>query len=266
MVQVSVCARSVMLVHQVVKAVSRACCFMPIKHNPRDDIKVSRGPARDSATELGWGVYTAEDDDEDDNGPGSGDEDVLTSLGASYRAWRVYHREKRAHDYTKSRLVEAIRREATLVKQMARVGGSVEGIERTIMRLEDLEASVIILEEKYDAAVTEQVTREDLVLELEALQSQCQLHTARLHEAEVAALRWKTQCQQALPELASSNLEKERLIGELRKVKKTAVLMMNRQYVQLEMMNSSAPHLLPRSARHHQIEIKKRSHSNIEIA
>ncbi|CAI5703432.1 unnamed protein product [Peronospora effusa] len=233
MVQVSPCARFAMLAHQVVNVVSRACSCTPKEHSPRDDIKNSSGSARDSTTELDRGACADENDGEHDGGPGSDDEDVLTSLGASYRAWRVYHREKKAHDYTKSRLVESIRREATLAKQMARFDGSVEQIERAFMRQEDLEATVIILEEKYDAVVTRQATENDNELDLE--------------------------------KLASINLEKNRLIEELRKAKKTAVLIMNRQYVHLETGMSSAPQLLPRAARRQKNDIKKRSYSDIAI-
>ncbi|CAI5714605.1 unnamed protein product [Peronospora destructor] len=238
MVQVSPCARFAMLAHQVVNVVSRACYFTPKTHNPRDDIKNSRGSARDNTTEFDWGACAEEDDGEHDGGPGSDDEDVLTSLGASYRAWRVYHREKKAHDYTKSRLVESIRRETTLAKQMARLGGSVDRIERTLMRQEDLEATVVILEKKYDAVVTRQAADNDVELDLKR--------------------------EQLLSELASINLEKNRLTEELRKAKKTAVLIMNRQYVQLE-TPSSVPQLLPRAARRQKYEIKKRSYSDIAI-
>ncbi|CAH0490253.1 unnamed protein product [Peronospora farinosa] len=260
MVQVSPCARFAMLAHQVVNVVSRACSFTSKEHNPRNDIKNSSGSARDSTTELDRGACADENDGEHDGGPGSDDEDVLTSLGASYRAWRVYHREKKAHDYTKSRLVESIRREATLAKQMARFDGSVEQIERAFMRQEDLEATVIILVEKYDTVVTRQATENDNELDLE---SQCPLRIHRLHEAD--ALHWKTQCEQLLSELASINLEKNRLIEELRKAKKTAVLIMNRQYVHLETGMSSAPQLLPRAARRQKNDIKKRSYSDIAI-
>ncbi|CAI5703431.1 unnamed protein product [Peronospora effusa] len=101
------------------------------------------------------------------------------------------------------------------------------------MRQEDLEATVIILEEKYDAVVTRQATENDNELDLE--------------------------------KLASINLEKNRLIEELRKAKKTAVLIMNRQYVHLETGMSSAPQLLPRAARRQKNDIKKRSYSDIAI-
>ncbi|KAG6576526.1 uncharacterized protein IUM83_08966 [Phytophthora cinnamomi] len=208
-----------------------------------------------------WGVSTTAADDEDGK-PGSDDEDVLTSLGASYRAWRAYSREKRAHEYTKTRLVELIKREATLSKQLKRVGGSVEGIEQVLMKMEDLESAVVVLEERCDVAVTGQAAREDIALELEAVQRQCQLHTDRLHEVEAAASRWKSQYQLALPELAGSNLEKERLAGELRKVKKTAVLLLNRQYVQLETMRK--PPQLSRITRHHGDEAKTRSYSYVD--
>ncbi|KAG3009991.1 hypothetical protein JG687_00001860 [Phytophthora cactorum] len=256
---VDACSRSALVARQVVNALSTVCCFASRKHRERDKLKTLRGTrsARDSATELHWGVSAAED--EDDNGPGSGDEDVLTSLGASYRAWRVYHREKRAHDYTKSRLVAAIRREAGLVKLLARIGGTAEDVECTLMRLEDLEATVVALEEKYDG----QVTREDLALELEALQAQCQVHSDRLYEANAAALHWKSQYQDVLSQLVASNLEKERLDGELRKVKKAAVLAMNRQYVQLD--TNGASQLLLRTTRHYENESKKRSYSSDEI-
>ncbi|EGZ15585.1 hypothetical protein PHYSODRAFT_508177 [Phytophthora sojae] len=128
------------------------------------------------------------------------------------------------------------------------------------MKLEDLESAVVVLEERYDAAVTGQAAREDLALELEAVQRQCQVHTDRLHEAEAAASRWKSQYQLALPELACSNLEKEQLAGELRKVKKTAVLLLNRQYVQLKTMRK-APH----STRFHEDETKARSFNNVDV-
>ncbi|KAI9989845.1 hypothetical protein PInf_020132 [Phytophthora infestans] len=258
------CSSSALVARKVVSAVSAVCCFASKKHHERDKLKTLRGSrlARDSATELRWCVAAAEE--EDDYGPGSDDEDVLTSLGASYRAWRVYHREKRAHDYTKSRLVDAIRREAGLVKLLARVGDTAEGIERTLMRLEDLEATVVSLEEKYNAAVDGQVLSEDLALELEALQSQCQMHSDRLHEANAATSRWKSQYQEARSELASSSLEKERLEGELRKVKKAAVLAMNRQYVQLD-ANGASQSLL-RADRHHDNENKKRSFSSDDIS
>ncbi|KAG7385648.1 hypothetical protein PHYPSEUDO_001210 [Phytophthora pseudosyringae] len=265
--RVSVGARSALVARQVANALSVVCCFTSRKHNQRDELKAVRESrrARDSATEFRWGGSPAEEEDEDNSGPGSDDEDVLTSLGASYRAWRVYHREKRAHDYTKSRLVEAIRREATLVKQLARVGGTAEGIERTLMGLEDLEATVVSLGGKYDAAVSGQVAREDLAQELEALQTQYQAHSDRLHEAEAAALYWKSQCQEVLPELTSSNLERLRLAGELRKVKKVAVLVMKRQYVQLDATNGAAEGLL-RVARQHNKQSMKRSYSDNKIA
>ncbi|KAL3671342.1 hypothetical protein V7S43_003270 [Phytophthora oleae] len=208
----SVCA---LMAQEVGKALSTVCCFTSRKTSPRDELKCIRGTK--SQHPFRWGVSTIETDAEDDDGPGSGDEDVLTSLGASYRAWRVYHREKRAHDYTKSRLVDAIRGEAWLVKQVARVGGAVEGIECTLMKHEDLQA-------------------------------QYQENSYRLHEAEAAALHWKSQCQEVLPELAASNLEKQRLAEELRKVKKLALLAKSRQY-------------LP--PRHH--ESKKRAYSDINF-
>ncbi|CAH0482910.1 unnamed protein product [Peronospora belbahrii] len=261
MMRASVRARFVMLTHQVVNVVSRACCCMSNKHHPRDDVKVVRGSPRDSTTELDWRVCAAADDSENDGGPGSDDDDVLTSLGASYRAWRVYHREKRAHEYTKNRLVESIRREATLAKQVACLRGSMEQTECTLMRLEDLEAMAIILEEKYKAVATRQGTEKDDEFELEF---QCPLHTHRLHEAEADALRWKTQCQQLLPKLASINLEKNGLTEELRKAKKAAVLIMNRQYSQLETL-SGVPHILSRTARRQKNDLKKRSYSDIEI-
>ncbi|ETP22705.1 hypothetical protein F441_04034 [Phytophthora nicotianae CJ01A1] len=247
----------------VANTLSTVCCFASKKHRERDKLKTLRGSrsTRDSAAELRWGVSTAED--EDDDGPGSDDEDVLTSLGASYRAWRVYHREKRAHDYTKSRLVVAIRREAGLVKLLARTGETAEGIEYTLMRLEDLEATMMRLEEKYNAAVDEQVLCEDLALERENLQAQRQLHSDRLHKANAAILHWKSQYEEVLSQLTSSNLEKERLGGELRKVKKAAVLAMNRQFVQLD-ANVVSQSLL-RTARHHEKESKKRSFSSDEI-
>lgn len=260
--QANACARSVQLAHQVANALSEVCCFTAKKkkRSPRDEFKVSRGAPRRG--DLEWGAFSssAAAEDDDDGEPGSGDEDVLTSLGASYRAWRAYSREKRAHDYTKSRLVDFIKRETALTKQLARVGGSAEGIERALMKLEDLESAVVVLEERYDAAVTGQAAREDLALELEAVQRQCQVHTDRLHEAEAAASRWKSQYQLALPELACSNLEKEQLAGELRKVKKTAVLLLNRQYVQLKTMRK-APH----STRFHEDETKARSFNNVDV-
>ncbi|KAE9041556.1 hypothetical protein PR003_g2789 [Phytophthora rubi] len=257
--QVSACARSVQLA---------LCCFTTSKRSSRDDFKISRGAAaRGKAMDFEWGTSASSlspaAGDDDDGEPGSGDEDVLTSLGASYRAWRAYSREKRAHEYTKTRLVELIKRESALTKQLARLGGTVEGIECALMKLEDLKSAQVVLEGRYDAAVTGQAAREDLALELETVQRQCQLHTDRLHEAEAAASRWKSQYQQALPELACSNLEKERLTGELRKVKKTAVLLLNRQYVQLETMSKASQ--IPRSTGHLKVETKARSFSNVEI-
>lgn len=178
---------------------STICCFASWKTNPRDEFKCTRGSMSNNERPFHWGVCTADSDAEDDGGPGSGDEDVLTSLGASYRAWRVYHREKRAHDYTKSRLVDAIRREAWLVKQLARVGGTTEGIECTLMIQEDLQA-------------------------------QYQKSSDRLRQAEASASYWKSQCQAVLPELAASNLEKQQLAEELRIAKKVAVLAKSRRH------------------------------------
>ncbi|OWZ24529.1 hypothetical protein PHMEG_000419 [Phytophthora megakarya] len=222
------------LVQKVANAISIACCLSK-KPNPRDEIKILRGStaAQDRPRELRWGIQAAEGD-EDDGGPGSGDDDVLTSLGASYRAWRVYHREKRAHDYTKSRLVDVIRREAALEKQLVRIGGSVESSECTLMKLEDLEAGMAILEGKYNAAVTEQVAREEIAFEFEAFRTQFQNHIERLHTAEADALHWKAQYQAVLPKLARINMEKQSLLEELRMAKKACVLKMNRQYAQLE--------------------------------
>uniref|UniRef100_A0AAV1T329 Uncharacterized protein n=1 Tax=Peronospora matthiolae TaxID=2874970 RepID=A0AAV1T329_9STRA len=258
MVQESTCTCFGLLAHQVVTAVSRACSFVSDKkHNPRDDLKLSRGSTRDSTTELDQRSCGAEDN----NGPGSDDEDVLTSLGTSIRAWRVYHREKRAHDYTKTRLVDSIRREAALANQMTRVGGSVEGIERILMRLEDLGAAVVNAKGcLLGAAVTRQAADKDVECTLD---DPCQVDPDRIQEAEAAALHWKTQCQQLLPKLAASNLEKDRLTGELRMAKKTAVLMMNRQYGQLEALNGTHHQSLPRIPRRRRNDVKKRSYSDI---
>ncbi|GMF21026.1 unnamed protein product [Phytophthora fragariaefolia] len=260
--QVGTCARSIELARQAVSALSEACCFTKKKHNSRDDFKVFRGatPQRTKA-EFEWGVSPRAQDDKESE-PGSGDEDVLASLGASYRAWRAYNREKRAHEYTKTRLVELIKHETALSKQLVRVGGSMEGIERVLMKVEDMESAVATLDDKYDVAVSGQAAREDLALELEALQRRCQLHTERLHEAEAAASRWKSQCQQALPDLASSNLERERLTEELGKMKKTAVLLMNRQYFHLKTLGRASQ--LSRSIHHENEDAKMRSHS-VEI-
>ncbi|KAL4144784.1 hypothetical protein PRNP1_013910 [Phytophthora ramorum] len=260
MAQVGVCARLVLVARKVVDALSTACCF---SSKTRDEIKVRRGSTRDSVVKLGWDVFAGDCGDEDDGGPGSGDEDVLTSLGASYRAWRAYHREKRAHGYTKSRLVDVFRREAALAKQLTRVGGSVEGIECLLMKLEDLESTVAASEEKLGGRQdssdedsrnerNEQVFQDERSLrdrmeqELGVLQQRCAVYASKLNEAEGDVLRWTTQYQQLLPELAASNREKQQLAGELRNVKKTAVLMANRQYVLLG-ANARALEALPRT-------------------
>lgn len=224
-------------------------CFASKKHSERDELKTNRGSrsARDSATNFREAV------EEDGDGElESGDEDVLTSLGASYRAWRVYHREKRAHDYTKSRLVATFKREAELLKLLARMGGSVESVEQTLMRLEDLEAAVMILKEKAEVQVIGSAMRKDLSLELEVLNAQCQAYKERLHEANATLLNYRSQNHEAHLKLASSKLEKGRLTGELRMVKKAAVLAMNRQFYQFD-------------AQSHANGNKKRSHSSIGI-
>ncbi|CAI5736134.1 unnamed protein product [Hyaloperonospora brassicae] len=260
MVQESTCAHFRLLVHQAVHVASRACSFVSKKHNPRDDFKHSGEPPRDSTTTLNGSACVA---DENGSPAGSDDEDVLTSLGASYRAWQVYHREKRAHDYTKTRLVDSIKRENELTKQMARVGGSVEGIERTLMGLEDLETAVATSNELLlGAGVTRKAADKDAECTLE---SPCQMHLDRVHEAESAVLHWKTQYEKVLPELAACHLERDRLVGELRMAKKTAVLMMNRQIGQLEALNSTHHQSLPRIPRHRRIDVKKRSYSDVVI-
>ncbi|KAG2813339.1 hypothetical protein PC111_g14435 [Phytophthora cactorum] len=152
-----------------------------------------------------------------------------------------------------------IERGVCIIERSAHTTTPRADVECTLMRLEDLEATVVALEEKYDG----QVTREDLALELEALQAQCQVHSDRLYEANAAALHWKSQYQDVLSQLVASNLEKERLDGELRKVKKAAVLAMNRQYVQLD--TNGASQLLLRTTRHYENESKKRSYSSDEI-
>ncbi|GMF09799.1 unnamed protein product [Phytophthora lilii] len=218
---------------------------------------------RDSARDLEWGSSPRAQDDDDD--PGSGDEDVLTSLGASYRAWRAYNREKRAHEYTKSKFVEIIRRESALAKQLAPVGGSAQGIERTLMKQEDLESAMVTMKRKYGVAVAKLVVCDELAHLLDALRAKYQEQSDRLREAEAAEVHWKAQYQQVLSELVSSNQEMELLSGELRKVKKTAVLVMGRQYAQYDAVNgalSSFPHL----SRCHPSEGKKRSYSNVETA
>jgi hypothetical protein len=280
---VSLCARSASLARHAVNALSAACCFTSAKHNPRDDFKTFRGsrPTRDSATELGWGVSAAAGGADDDDDAGSGDEDVLTSLGASYRAWRAYHREKRAHDYTKSRLADWIWREAAAVKQLARVGGNAQGVERTLMRLEDLEAAVVALETKYNTTLVARVressqasnpdsteggeheprARETLERELESLQQQNQENADHLGDVDAATLHWKTERQRLLSELAACQREKKQLVGELRNVKKTAALMANRQYVQL-CSKKETPQSVTRSQQS-QGKSKRRSYSDI---
>ena len=103
---------------------------------------------------------------------------------------------------------------------------------------------MIILDEKHDAVATRQATDKHGMFELKR---QRPLHIHRLREAEADVLRWKTECQQLLQKLASARSDNIRLMEELRKAKKTAVLIMNRQYSQVEMLNG-APQLLSRTA------------------
>lgn len=221
---VDVCSRSAVAAWHMVSIV---CCFASKQHRQRDELKTSIGSrlTRDSARELRDAVNTGNKGNDESE---SGDDNVLTSLSASYRAWRGIHREKCAHAYTRSRLVATLRSEADLKKLISLMGGSAQNSERSRMKLEDLEATVRRLEEKVDS-VNSQVTGEvDYVLNVEALRSTSQVHH---DEVNATVLYWKAQHHQLQEELAFSNIENLRLARELQKVKKAAVLAVSRSLI-----------------------------------
>ncbi|TDH68150.1 uncharacterized protein CCR75_009569 [Bremia lactucae] len=217
---VDVCSRSAVVAWHVISIV---CCFASKQHRQRDELKTSIGSrlVRDNARELRNAVNIGDKGDEE---LGSGDEDILTSLNASNRACRLYHREKRAHAYTRSRLVATLRSEADLTKRISQVSGNFQDHERGRMKVEDLEATVRRLEEKVDSVSSSQTTGE-LDIVLKAFRSKSQTDN---DEANATVLYWKVQHHTFQEALASSNSEKVRLTRELQKVKKAAVLAMNR--------------------------------------
>ncbi|KAG7401450.1 hypothetical protein PHYBOEH_000995 [Phytophthora boehmeriae] len=240
---------------------------------------MSRGFAGDES--MGHHILAKDDDDDD---PGSGDDDVLGSFTAIDRARRALYREKRAHDYTKRRLVEIVKRENMLKKRLAPVGGTVEGIENVLMRLEDSQAIIVAMKERYDVEATEQARKLDenlnrgivsrneeslrlelpkceyLQLEFKELQKQSQTQDSRLREAEAVVLSLKIEYQQVLSELLRASQEKKALVKRLRKARKSAILMATRKCTYPD-----APQSLPHIHQHDEHDSKKRSLSDVNI-
>ncbi|KAL7680788.1 hypothetical protein Plhal304r1_c062g0149121 [Plasmopara halstedii] len=187
LMRANVCSRSASMARQVVSVVR---CFAKRKHNQRDELKTSTGSrlARASAASFRMSMDDANVGDDE---PESGDEDILISLPTSCRAWRVYHREKRAHDYTKRRLVATFQRETKLLKLVASIDGRVEVVERTAMEMADLEAAMMRFEMKLDTQVQELVMQNDLILKLEASKAQCQFYKERLYETNATLLKYR---------------------------------------------------------------------------
>lgn len=211
-----VCARSARLARRVLSTLSRASCFTTPETRSREAFKHSGGA-----------INTP--DSEDDLG--SGDDDVLSSLDAMTRAWQALERENKAHDHTKRRLVEVVKRDSVLGRRLSPFGG-VEGIERLLMMREDAQASFAALQdqldsrdEAYKAAFRKEIaTRETLQCEFHALRQHCQTQEYRLDQARADTLALKRQYQRSLSELLAVTREKERLMKEIRALQATTTL------------------------------------------
>ncbi|RLN92036.1 hypothetical protein BBJ28_00020606 [Nothophytophthora sp. Chile5] len=265
------------LAHRVLEALVQMRVFSSNKGEPG---KSGVGSwMEDESVEI---VVVGRDESADSGGePGSGDEDALRSFTAKDRAWRVLREEKRAHARAKKQLVEVNKRVTVLERRLAAVDGQgeAEAVERTLMQPEDRDVSAATLKAPSAALARAQVStfgtnlqrviaahaaacekgrcdqvaaRMKLELELETLQSRYEAISERLVDAESDAHHWKAQQQSVLSELVAEKQETARL----RTVKKTAVLMVNRQHVQLHARATRAtrggapqslPHLPKRS-------------------
>ncbi|RLN50912.1 hypothetical protein BBJ28_00020953 [Nothophytophthora sp. Chile5] len=284
------CACVAPLAHRVLEALVQMRVFPSNKEEPD---KSGVGPwMEDESVEI---VVVGCDECADSGGePGSGDEDALRSFAAKDRAWHALREEKRVHARTKKQLVEVSKRVAVLERRLAAVDGQgeAEAVERTLMQLEDRDVSVATLKANVALASAQVSTfdtnlqraiaahvvaceksrcdqlaaRMKLELELEALQSRYEAISERLVDAESDANHWKAQQESVLSELAAERQEAARLAEELRAMKKTAVLMVNRQHVQLHAraMSGGAPQSLPHLPKRSNNDSNTRSFTHVK--